>query len=554
MASLRWSVWSPFWRSTYGVAASLFIVGLLQQGCANIRPPEGGDRDTIPPQLIRTIPQNEALNFNGDRLVFEFDEQVDVTDFRRQVLITPLLKDQKLEYKVKRNRVTLLLEEPYPPNTTVVVNLGESIEDLTEQNAPRGLKLVYATGSYLDSMRVDGKVYDAYTKQPAGGVVVSLYGEGDTTSIDEDKPTYYAVADEEGQFSLTNLRNDRYRIYALGDADANLIFNEAKESIAFADSVVDLTQQNQRVSLRLIKADERPTRINRITHRDEVINIKFNKPQEIVRLSASDSSVYLSYSISDPDQITLFRSSDAPDSTVVTVVSFDSVGTRTDTAVTVSLLSEADPADTLLKAVSIRPHSYATVSKLSQFELELVYPLINSKEEAIVLINDTTARTALPNTAWKISPDRRRIQFVTDRPINAEDTLLVKAYHLTMVGKRTNTADTLVVGRNSAGGRLSGRYAGADTSIVIELIRQDGTVVRSYAGSIFDFDNLPAGNYGLRAIVDTNGNGRWDRGSFRRQQLPEQVYYYRTDEGERSVSLKSNWEINDLLIMAQDGP
>ena len=44
----------------------IFLLSLVR--CANVIPPEGGPRDTIPPILLRSNPENNSKNFNGDKL------------------------------------------------------------------------------------------------------------------------------------------------------------------------------------------------------------------------------------------------------------------------------------------------------------------------------------------------------------------------------------------------------------------------------------------------------------------------------------------------------
>jgi hypothetical protein len=61
----------------------------LLTGCANIIPPEGGPRDTIPPHLVTASPRDSALNFTGDHITFLFNEYVDLQDLSNNVVISP---------------------------------------------------------------------------------------------------------------------------------------------------------------------------------------------------------------------------------------------------------------------------------------------------------------------------------------------------------------------------------------------------------------------------------------------------------------------------------
>ncbi|RYF83254.1 MAG: hypothetical protein EON98_10495, partial [Chitinophagaceae bacterium] len=52
-------------------------VSTLSTGCANIIPPSGGPRDSLPPELLAVTPRDSTLNFRGDRITFTFDEYID---------------------------------------------------------------------------------------------------------------------------------------------------------------------------------------------------------------------------------------------------------------------------------------------------------------------------------------------------------------------------------------------------------------------------------------------------------------------------------------------
>jgi hypothetical protein len=57
------------------------------------------------------------------------------------------------------------------------------------------------------------------------------------------------------------------------------------------------------------------------------------------------------------------------------------------------------------------------------------------------------------------------------------------------------------------------------------------------------FDDLVPGNYSLRCISDTNGNGKWDSGSYPKTQ-PENVMRFPIRQ-----KLKGNWIVEEVLKM-----
>ena len=61
----------------------------VPSGCANIVPPLGGPRDSIPPQLVKAEPRDSTLNFRSKEIVLSFDELVDLKDISKNLLFTP---------------------------------------------------------------------------------------------------------------------------------------------------------------------------------------------------------------------------------------------------------------------------------------------------------------------------------------------------------------------------------------------------------------------------------------------------------------------------------
>ena len=86
-------------------------------GCANIIPPMGGLKDTLPPVLEKANPKDSALNFTGNKITFVFDEYVELQDIQRNLVITPIPQNNPtVEFKL--NTVTVKLKDSLESNTT----------------------------------------------------------------------------------------------------------------------------------------------------------------------------------------------------------------------------------------------------------------------------------------------------------------------------------------------------------------------------------------------------------------------------------------------------
>lgn len=71
------------------------------------------------------------------------------------------------------------------------------------------------------------------------------------------------------------------------------------------------------------------------------------------------------------------------------------------------------------------------------------------------------------------------------------------------------------------------------------------------AGDLLTFRYLTPGFFALRVTEDQNANGKWDTGSLTERRHPEQVRYFRSANGGRSIEAKENWEINETVTLKE---
>jgi hypothetical protein len=74
---------------------SLFIIFMLiilmcgTLGCANMIPPTGGPRDSLPPVLVEALPNDSSINFKGDRITLNFNEYIEIQNVFENVIVSP---------------------------------------------------------------------------------------------------------------------------------------------------------------------------------------------------------------------------------------------------------------------------------------------------------------------------------------------------------------------------------------------------------------------------------------------------------------------------------
>lgn len=215
----------------------VFIASLILFSCANIVPPNGGAKDTNPPQVLSCVPENQSVKFNSRIIRIAFDEYIKLNNLNTQLMISPP-QNNLPEITVRGKSIYIKLLDTLSENKTYNFYFGNAIVDITEANPLPNFQYAFSTGVYLDSMSVGGYVYNALDLKPSEDVYVMLYDSLIDSIPYLKKPAYVTKTDKTGRFQLNNLRNINYKLFALSDANSNLIYDLKSEKIAFIDSVI----------------------------------------------------------------------------------------------------------------------------------------------------------------------------------------------------------------------------------------------------------------------------------------------------------------------------
>lgn len=231
------------------LAVAILIVSMTGgSGCANIIPPQGGARDSIPPQLVKAEPGDSALNFKGSRITLTFDEFVEVQNIGENLIFSPTpTVNPYVEYKLKT--VSVKLKDSLEANTTYTINFGNAIKDFTEGNPFKNFTYTFSTGSYIDSLELSGKVILAETGKIDTTLIVMLHTSPDDSVVIKDKPRYFVKLDGTGSFRFKNLPPKTFYLYALKDESNTRRYTSDKQLFAFADKPVIVNSLAQSVTL-----------------------------------------------------------------------------------------------------------------------------------------------------------------------------------------------------------------------------------------------------------------------------------------------------------------
>lgn len=229
-------------KQNISIAFAVFLMVIFWSQCASPGMPQGGPRDVEPPLPLIEAPLNQSTNFSGDRIIIHFDEFIELKDPNSEILISPPLKE-KPDYRIRGKSLVVKFNDTLLPNTTYNIFFGESIVDLTENNPLTAYRYVFSTGNRIDSLSIRGNVNKAFNLEPEEDVFVMLYlDNNDTLPFDSlpyhVRPEYLAKTGEDGSFALENLRDLKYKIFAIRDINSNLIYDLPNEEIAFLDSML----------------------------------------------------------------------------------------------------------------------------------------------------------------------------------------------------------------------------------------------------------------------------------------------------------------------------
>ncbi len=232
------------------LAGFVFSIALISgnMGCGQPIPPTGGPRDSLPPRFVSSLPKDSALNFNGNRIVLQFDEYIQLENPFEKVILSPLPKtNPQIDYKLKT--ITIRLKDTLEPNTTYSFNFGDALKDINENNPLYNFTYTFSTGDKIDSSQLTGNVLLAETGKIDTTLIVVLHRNLDDSAVAKERPRYFSRLNGKGEFIFRFLAAGKYNIFALKDVDGGKKFDQPSELIGFLDQPVNIGANNQPVTL-----------------------------------------------------------------------------------------------------------------------------------------------------------------------------------------------------------------------------------------------------------------------------------------------------------------
>ena len=208
---------------------------LFLSSCANIIMPDGGEKDTSAPVLIKIDPPTKVINFKEEKITFYFDENIAGNNWNDFFLISPLF-ERGIKHKIKNKELTIFLDDTLKDNTTYSLILNNCIRDVNEGNILKKLEYLFSTSEQIDTLNIKGKLIDAKTLEPKKNTWVFLHKEYLTDSLSfKSKPTYITKSNDEGSFSFGNINDLKYNIFSISGLD--FVYQEGDE-IGFKNELI----------------------------------------------------------------------------------------------------------------------------------------------------------------------------------------------------------------------------------------------------------------------------------------------------------------------------
>jgi hypothetical protein len=234
----------------------LSISAIFGPGCANIVPPQGGPRDSLPPRLVKASPADSTTNFRGNRIELTFDEFIDLQNVPQNLLFTPTFETNPV-IDVRLRTMTIRLRDSLEANTTYSFNFGNALKDVNEGNVLPGFTYTFSTGPTFDTLSLRGNVVLSESGKIDTTLIVVLHRNLQDSAVVKERPRYITRLDRNGNFSFHNLPSGTFALYALGDAAGRRYNN--RQYFAFTDSPIVIRPAAAPITLYAYKEITAPT-------------------------------------------------------------------------------------------------------------------------------------------------------------------------------------------------------------------------------------------------------------------------------------------------------
>ncbi len=251
----------------YNRAILFFLISSIVTSCANIIPPSGGPRDSLPPNLITAFPKDSAINVTTKKITLTFDEFVEVKDIAQQVLVNPVQESQpNIDYKLKN--VYINLKDSLLPNTTYSINFGNSIKDVNEGNVAKNKTFVFSTGKQIHTNSLQGSVIVAKDGSIDSTLIAILNKNMSDTAVYKTKPQYISKLDGEGKFYFNYLPDTIFNLFIIPN-NFSKKYDDSTKLFGFLNTPTQTKKSKQNPIVYVFQQFEEPPKTSSATKQSE---------------------------------------------------------------------------------------------------------------------------------------------------------------------------------------------------------------------------------------------------------------------------------------------
>jgi uncharacterized protein (DUF2141 family) len=550
--------------------------------------PTGGLKDETSPKYQRSFPAPNAVNYTSNKIEVEFDEYIILDNPSKNLLVSPP-QDKFPVAKGIGKKVTVELRDSLLPNTTYTFDFGNSIVDNNERNAIENYTFSFSTGPVLDSLSISGTVINANNLSPAEGIYVGVYSELSDSAFTSYKMEKVARTDSKGKFTIHNLPQKQYRVYALNDINNNFYFDQITEEIAVLNETI-----TPQFEIKILRDTVYKDSVNIDTIITRNIS-RFYPDSLILRLflEKDNRQYYIKSERNNKHQLTLYFRNPAKELPKITPLNFEaadwyivepSVTADTlfywikDSVVynqdTLQFLIDYQKTDSIGMLIPSRDTIHVAVKKQQLTRRE------KEKKEEIIFTNLSSLPYSVeyynnPALMWErplLSFGKEHISLLVqedtlwneiDFEIQSDSLHNSRSYTLAgnwspeknykikidsaavtdIYGNHNNKIETIFKIRSKEEyANLIITVQNAPKEAFMELLDVNDKMVMQtqVINNKGTFRFVKPGEYFLRLISDRNSNGVWDTGNFSEKIEPEEVFYFT-----KKIRLRANWDVEE---------
>lgn len=534
----------------------LMLTILTVISCARQGSPTGGPKDETPPVFLKADPDTLATNVdvNLQEATINFDEYILLKEYSKNVVVSPSFQIPPIvtPQALAKKNISIKFQEPLLPNTTYSFNFGDAIQDFNENNKLSNFQYVFSTGSFIDSLKVTGRVNSSYDFKLPEKILVGLYKVDSTykdSIILQKKPYYIARANDKGEYQLNYLASGKYKLIAFEDKVENVMYDYGKERLAFHNEPIELNS-NQQINLNLFNQKPDYRKPEASFKQEGLIVFKTTGATDDVTITPVGKEFKTAYIQKFPRQDSInFWFNPKVDTIVGRSAKLNFKVQHKDQIDEVSALYSKSNTERKLEFKAINDQKLAPNKP---FKIQANAPIKSLDLSKIYVFKDTVS---IP---FKVSIDTvnaQNLNFAFEKNLDEKFEVNIYPNALTdVLGEKNDTlAYPIKMGTRGDFGHLKLTLQNTPSKpFILQFLKtdKDFTVIEEIYNpankNYFEFNFIEPGEYLFRLLVDENENGKWDTGDYLSGKQPEPIYLY-----PEPIKIRAMWDATETWVLGE---